>query len=137
MQAGVVEFFSFLVIIILAFIGIGYFVVLPFYALKFLTKKWRKRNKSILIATYTMLLIASSIIVFCLPSYLMRTYYWDILPFYKLASYYAAFLIFLFLPLIYIGIASLIYFLRFHGHVVTIESCNQPSGYKMEEKEHE
>lgn len=130
MQVGAVEFFAMIAVLIMALLALGYFVVLPVYALGKLSKTWKGQNKIILFTTYFVFLAFLSTFLFSVDWYL-HAFHLDIRG--SSLQHSMLFLACL-LPLLYILIAWFIN-IRFHGHVVTVEGCNQPSGCKMEETE--
>lgn len=100
-----------LVFAIIFFFIMAYVLVLPFIACYQLSKTWKLKNKIILFTSYYGLLSCLSIILFVIPDYYWRTYYWDIRFTYQ-TFFGTIALIFFLLPVMYPGVIELVQFFK-------------------------
>jgi uncharacterized membrane protein len=113
LQLGFLNWFFFIVFLVIGVFGIAYFLVLPWYAFKKLTGTWKLRSRIILFLSYFVLFSVSGIVFWVLPGYYLQTYYID-LPRYAqfhvfepvAILYRISSIMFFTLPLIYIGIVG-------------------------------
>ncbi len=139
---GAFGFFVTIIVIILAFLAIGYLAVLPWHILKGLTKTWTSHMRKILVVVYLGNVVLEAIILSIIPfGWFAQVFVVITIPNYLFNNSYSTFLamnglFILLMPWTYIIAAGIINHRKekHHSNVVNFEGCSDPPGCKVEEK---